>query len=155
MGWASWVSSVQGVWNTCCTLGVKSMDRKWGQPLEQCTRLEFQRFSSVYFIPGVETPQCGTPISQSQPHSPGREGSLPACCFSLACVIPIPSCLVSKSISKGFLALTSAVFMVQQFWGQAIDPFTNKALKQMLKGFPGIPSFSLLVNPGIAKRIQT
>lgn len=35
MGWASWMSSVQGEWNACCTLGVKPMDREWGQPLEQ------------------------------------------------------------------------------------------------------------------------
>lgn len=81
-----------------------------------------------------------SPVSQSQHHSP-------ACCFSLVCVIPAPFCLVSKSISKGFLALTSVVFMVQQFWGQAIDPCTNKASKQMLKGFPGHPKLFFACKP--------
>lgn len=139
MGRASWMCSVQGAWNACCIREVKSMGRKWGPPpgAMGSTRLEFQRLLSVYFNPGGETPQSGTPVSQCQHHSPGRDGSFPACCFPLACVIPAPSCLVSKSISKGFLALTSAVFMVQQFWGWAIDPCANKALKQMLKGFPG------------------
>lgn len=78
-----------------------------------------------------------------------RQGGIIPCLL-----LPAPFCLLSKSISKGFLALTSAVFMVQQFWGQAIDPCTNKALKQMPKGFPGHSKFSLPVNPGIAERIH-
>lgn len=48
---------------------------------------------------------------------------------------------MAKSISKAFLSLTSAVFIAEQLSGWAIDPCTNKALKQMLKGFPGPGAF--------------